>query len=133
MEKTGGLTNVKVKQDATFGRGHGSSCSGSLLSRNDKWRYALGAVITLLTLKLATGAVAGYTLLAESIATYSVIEIGPNLLAAVTSIVGAAVLVVQLYLASRIGKASNTADEAKNTAELTAKIIGEKAKREPPL
>lgn len=56
----------------------------------------------LLAIKAATVIVALFTGLAQTVAVFSVIEIGPNLLAAVTSIIGAIVLIIQLRLAKGI-------------------------------
>ena len=61
-------------------------------------------MIFLLPAKIATISVAAYTVVAEGVAVLSVVEIGPNLLAAVTSVVGALVLITQLRLAHYVSK-----------------------------
>ena len=85
----------------------------------------------LLAIKTATVVVAAYTGAAETVAVFSVVEIGPNLLAAITSIIGAVVLIVQLRLArgikttkevvkehhEELKEAVTTADTAKTYAE----------------
>lgn len=64
-------------------------------------------MVILLLGKIATGWVAAYTLAAQTVAVLSVVEIGPNLLAAVTSIVGAIVLIMQLRLAKGVRRELN--------------------------
>lgn len=57
-----------------------------------------------------------YSLAAQAVATLSVIEIGPNLLAAITSIIGCIVLLGQVYLAQRVKKVDHVEKKADENA-----------------
>lgn len=59
-----------------------------------------------------------YFTAAQAVAFVSTLEIGPNLLAAITSIIGAGVLLGQIYLAQRIRKVDELERHVKsNTRE----------------
>lgn len=83
----------------------------------------------LMAVKLATCLCAVYALAAETVAIFSVIEIGPNLLAAITSGIGAVVLVVQLRLARRLTQTDAHAEVAKVAAEEVGHLASHTAER----
>lgn len=73
-------------------------------------------VILFQSVKVATALVWLYGLGANAVAAYSVLEIGPNLLAAVTSIVGMIVVVAQLRIARDVKDVKEKAVTAKDKA-----------------
>jgi hypothetical protein len=77
-------------------------------------------------------AVATYTAVAEAVALYSVIEIGPNLLAAITSIIGAIVLIAQLRLGRRVVEVRDTADQAKDKVDQIEEVVELRKKDDGP-
>lgn len=64
-----------------------------------------------------------YASVAQTVSVYSVVEIGPNLLAAITSIIGACVLLAQLYLGRKVSQVQDTAKEAKDTAQKVEEVV----------
>lgn len=69
---------------------------------------------------LATWTVALFAGALEWVATLSVLEIGPNLLAAITSIIGAVVLIVQIQVARSVRDTREVVKE--NHRELTEAV-----------
>lgn len=63
-------------------------------------------------LKIATGSAVLFVGAAETVAVFSVLEIGPNLLALGTSIIGAVVLLVQLRVAGHIRETKDTVKDS---------------------
>lgn len=58
-----------------------------------------------------------YSLAAQAVAIFSTVEIGPNLLAAITSTIGGAVLLGQVYLASKVRKVDHVEAKTKENAK----------------
>lgn len=58
-----------------------------------------------------------YCVAAQGVAYASVIEIGPNLLAAITSLIGAGVLFGQAYLATKLRRIDEKAREAHEVSQ----------------
>lgn len=86
-------------------------------------------MLIIVSAKLATILAGMYAGLAEGAAVYSVVEIGPNLLAAVTSIVGAVVLIAQLLIARRLTRAESRVDVAETAAQEVGHLAHHAAER----
>lgn len=82
-----------------------------------------------MAVKVATCLCAVYALAAETVAVFSVVEIGPNLLAAITSIVGAVVLIMQLRIARRITQTDARVDVAETAAQEVGHLAHHAAER----
>lgn len=64
-----------------------------------------------------------YAAVAEVVAVHAVIEIGPNLLAAITSIIGAVVVYLQLRINRRVEDVKQTADDAHTKADEVGAVV----------
>lgn len=74
-------------------------------------------------LSFPSSAAFAYASAAQAVSLYSVVEIGPNMLAAVTSIIGAVVLIAQAYLSRKVTQARDVAHEAKSTAQQVEAVV----------
>lgn len=84
-------------------------------------------MIVLLSVKVATVLTGIYALGAELVATLGVVEIGPNLLSAITALVGLAVLYVQLRVGSRVRHTQQKVEKVEEAAG-TAKAVAEETR-----
>lgn len=75
----------------------------------------------------AATATYGYGIVAQAVAIHSVVEIGPNLLAAITAVVGVCVMALQLRVSRRVSGVQDAADTAQATAEHAAGIVERRA------
>lgn len=96
---------------------------------------SLGSDTFLLPAKVGTILCGIYAIAAQAVAVLSVVEIGPNLLAAVTSVIGGVVFISQLVIANRLSRVKKATESVGDLSQHNAErvtAVEKKVNGDPP-